>query len=290
MLDDKIVSLKNYFANDITRIISEEISKFMIGLKSETMESTKTHDPFKENTSTIISEINNKICTLESENKKLKDEILELKNVYKLPNIENNIYESKLNDTRNNKKIVIYGLNEYHSETEEYLHYRISTMIQEICGINITGYVEEITRIGRKGHRRPVVVEFLSKRLPKHLLQNHQLFQNTGISISEYLDKETFLKRKKLSQILTEARRNGHHAVIRNNKLLIDGKEVNKSQKENLYTSYNNETLLYNNSEYYSTNVNNRTIIHSSQSDNKQLPNYNSRPYNHVDHSFREQF
>ncbi|KAH9634633.1 hypothetical protein HF086_009285, partial [Spodoptera exigua] len=171
MLDDKIVSLKNYFANDITRIISEEISKFMIGLKSETME-----------------------------------------------------------------------------KTEEYLHYRISTMIQEICGINITGYVEEITRIGRKGHRRPVVpVEFLSKRLPKHLLQNHQLFQNTGISISEYLDKETFLKRKKLSQILTEARRNGHHAVIRNNKLLIDGKEVNKSQKENLYTSYNNETLLYNN-------------------------------------------
>ncbi|CAH1640487.1 unnamed protein product [Spodoptera littoralis] len=99
MLNDRITSLKNYFANDIKRIISEEISKFMLGLNSETMESTKTHDPLQENTSIIISEINSKICTLERENKKLKTELLELKNVCKLPNIENKIYETKLNDT-----------------------------------------------------------------------------------------------------------------------------------------------------------------------------------------------
>lgn len=86
-------------------------------------------------------------------------------------------------------------------------------------------YVDEISYIGRKGNRRPIKIELTSKRLRKYILENYQYFKNAGFGVSEYLSDKLLQERKELKAALQNARRNGHHAVIKNNKLLINGKE-----------------------------------------------------------------
>lgn len=66
--------------------------------------------------------------------------------------------------------------------------------------------------------------------MTKYILQNARYFRNTGIDVSEYLNKESTQDRKKMVDILREKRKQGKHAVIRNNKLYIEGKEYNCQQ------------------------------------------------------------
>ncbi|KAL4704978.1 hypothetical protein ACJJTC_005464 [Scirpophaga incertulas] len=103
----------------------------------------------------------------------------------------------------------------------------IKHALDDILNVDLTGYVEELTRIGRKNlPRRPIVIELTSKSMVKYLLQNSRFFRNTGLSISEYLDEAALQARKHLQLHLRAARNDGHHAIIRDNKLIIDGKIV----------------------------------------------------------------
>ncbi|KAJ2937189.1 hypothetical protein O0L34_g19063 [Tuta absoluta] len=158
----------------------------------------------------------------ETENQKLRKEIEEIK--AQKP--------QKLSEDHS-KKIMIYGLNEYYGETEEELHDRVIAAFREILNVNLIGYIESTTRIGRKGNRRPLAVEILSKCMTKYLIENKEFFKNTGLAIAEYLDDLSITKRKKLLEILKMERNNGNHAIIRDNVLYINGKKyVPKPENE----------------------------------------------------------
>lgn len=90
----------------------------------------------------------------------------------------------------NSRFLVIYGLNEYQNESEHDLYNRIIRAFYDIVNVNLTGYIEDLSRIGRKGYRRPLKVELLSKRMVKFLLTCKHMFKNTGLWISEYLDEK----------------------------------------------------------------------------------------------------
>lgn len=92
--------------------------------------------------------------------------------------------------------LVLYGLNEYQYENDQDLYERVINVFYDITNIDLTGYIEELQRIGRRGWRRPVVIELLSKRLAKTLLSGVNHFKNTGLWISEYLDEEGLNARK----------------------------------------------------------------------------------------------
>lgn len=136
----------------------------------------------------------------------------------------------------NTKKIVLYGLNEYYQEAEYDLHGRIINTFHEILDINITGYLEEVKRIGkfRPRQQRPVVIELISKRCTKYILQNAKQFRNTGLAVCEYLDEQSLQTRKKLREGLILARKSGHHAIIRNNSLIVNGNVVQTQDTTNL--------------------------------------------------------
>lgn len=110
-------------------------------------------------------------------------------------------------------------------ENENELYMRIANVFRGILNVNIEGYIESLHRLGKRGNRRPIVIELISKRMSQYILDNCRSFQGTGLAISRYLDTEGINKRRELIVLLQEARKQGKNAVIRNNTLLINGKE-----------------------------------------------------------------
>lgn len=99
------------------------------------------------------------------------------------------------------KIIVLYGLNEYKNETEFELYDRVLSVFHDIVQVNISGYIEDMNRIGQKGYRRPLKIELLSKRMTKYLLAHSYMFKKTGLWISEYLDNKGLQQRKEKRQL-----------------------------------------------------------------------------------------
>lgn len=122
------------------------------------------------------------------------------------------------------KKIVLYGLTENYNETVFDLCDRVSHVFQEIMNINIDPYIEDIKRTGRNGYKRPLAIEFISKRMTKYIFDNAREFKNTGLAVGPFMDKKALQQRYELRHKLRIARQNGDHAVIRDNKLYINGK------------------------------------------------------------------
>lgn len=111
---------------------------------------------------------------------------------------------------------------------------RVINIIFEIINVDLNGYIEKITRLGRNGYRRPLVIELLSKKMTKYIISQSRLFSRSGIAIAEFLDNDAIKKRNEneLRKILQEAWKEGKHAVFRNNRLIINGREYTEVEKE----------------------------------------------------------
>lgn len=90
--------------------------------------------------------------------------------------------------SENGKKFVLFGLEENKWETEHDLYDRVINIIYEITNVDLHRYIEEITRLGKQGHRRPLVIGLLTKQMTKYILQHSRLFSMSGIAIAEFLD------------------------------------------------------------------------------------------------------
>jgi hypothetical protein len=139
----------------------------------------------------------------------------------------NTTYTSQAENT---KRLVLYGLNEYERESEPILVDQILRIFYDIYNIDLTGQIEEIRRIGRRGSRRPIVIELLSKRMTRHIIENATYFKNTGLFVSQFLDRDSLRNRKLLRDKLREARQSGQNALLRNNKLFVNGNEIHVLQ------------------------------------------------------------
>jgi hypothetical protein len=158
---------------DLQNTIQLEITKAINKLKEDIYQETNKLSLQTVQNKSQIEDINIKIENLREENKKMKKHIDEL-NMKVCSNIQTE-YQYTPENVNNNKKIVIYGFIEYHRELNSDLHERILQMFHELFNINLNGYIEDIHRLGKynnKIHNRPIVIELLSKRLTKYILQN----------------------------------------------------------------------------------------------------------------------
>ncbi|CAB3246369.1 unnamed protein product [Arctia plantaginis] len=209
---------------ELRNTIQIEINKTITQLRAEmelkTNALSKQNDQRKED----IKELNEEIKKLKIENKKLKRDIEDLS--AKIQPSETNTPEL------NTKKIVIYGLAEIYKEPEYDLHTRLIELFYETMNVDLTGYIEEVYRIGRKSsNNRPMVIELLSKRMVKYILSNGRYLQGTRVAVSDFLDENARKKRQILREEIIKARRKGLHAVIRNNQLFIEGKLINLKEE-----------------------------------------------------------
>lgn len=251
LLDKKLTEQKSLIIADIESKIKcsidssirQEISNAIAEIKSEFTNRTDALSFQQTSLKKEIDALSAKISTLELDKNKLTGEIknLQINNTIVNTQGKNN---DKDNEKDNNKKIVLYGLEEFSWETETDLYNRIAEMFWHIMEVNLDGQIEDLVRLGKKGNRRPLIIELISKKTTKYILQNHRLFKNSGFSISPVLDREALRERQDLVKILFEERKNGNHAIIRNNTLYINGKKYYASNTNKHRQTKADETLL----------------------------------------------
>lgn len=227
LINGKLEKNNQQLIADIKSIIHSEIINTISNLKIDFNQKTDALSCQQTIINNDIADLNRKISNLETKNKKLQNEINTLLDKSQNFNTRNT---EQYQDHLNCKRIVLHGLQEFRRENEMETHDRVINIFGEIMNVNLFGYIEELTRIGRQGNKRPLIIELLSKKLTRHLLQNKQYFQNTGLYITEYLNKNEIKDRKELIKTLQKARKDGQHAVIRNNKLIINGKIIHPNQ------------------------------------------------------------
>lgn len=170
-----------------------------------------------------LTVVNNKIVQLEHNFSNLQAENEDLKR--NIENLKINPDPKIYSDTED-KVLVLHGLTENYWETESDLTNRITNILYESLNINVTGYIEEISFIGKNDHRRPIKIEFISKRICRHLLEYASFLENTGLSITRFLSASDLKKKRELRRALLNERQNGNYAIIRNNQLIVNGKAV----------------------------------------------------------------
>lgn len=198
LLDTKLEQIKTSILADIRNTIQSE---FNIAIKS------------------LRHEVEYKTNELKNEQNTIKEDI-------KAIDIKIKSIEDQLNTLTNMKKIVLFGLPEPNNETECDLYECVSRIFYDTLDININPFVEEISRIGKRGKSRPLVIEIMNKRMVKYIMRNNKCFKGTGLAVDTFMEGKELKDRNILRQNLQLARKNGHHAVIKNNKLYVDGKET----------------------------------------------------------------
>ena len=207
--------------NTIQIEINRAITELRLDFDSKTNKLTLQNEQRKQE----IQNINSKLETLQLESENLKREIRDL-----LPRAS----KVEIVPENHTHKLVLYGFTEYYQEPECELYNRLLSLFHDIVNVDLSGYIEDIYRVGRKGTKnRPLVIELLSKRVTRYIVSSSQCFQGTGLGISEFLNAQARKERAQIREQLFIARQNGHHAIIRNNQLYIDGKPFNNKYPNN---------------------------------------------------------
>lgn len=260
-----------YILQAIQNTIQKEIENVLKDLKTEFKQNI---EDIKINQITIeekISMLEKNIINLEKENSKLQTVIKEIKE-------ESNslkAYAHKITPENQqyyttpdySKTIVLYGLNEYNGENDTNLEITINNAFMDIAEINLTGYVEELNRIGRTGTRRPIRIELISKRMATYILNNARCFRHSGLYVSKYLNKEA----------LDERRKQRETYYNKYNRTFTSGhRQIQKTQIPNISNECNTTTTRRSCPEQNKTNSN-----HYTTTAGNNVPHASSR------HSFR---
>lgn len=230
LLDSKLEKNRKSILTELKMTIQDEITAAINRLKLELTEKTTELTTEQTKLKTDIQGINEKVRTIELECDKLKNDI-------KLISEQNFLGHKIETDIDCSKKFVIFGLNEYYRETEEDLNDRILHLFGDILNLNLLGYIEDVHRIGKRGPRRPIVVELISKRMTRYILQNARYFKNTGLVVTSYLTGEALKEKKALREKHSNSRRSDMRATLRESKLSVDGKEYAATTSSQSYES-----------------------------------------------------
>lgn len=211
ILDKKFECNKQSLLAELKTVILSELRNNISGLDKEIKENSRKISDVQKNTERRIEILTSEIDHLKTENRNLQRRLKEFESntsSFRDTSSDETTHSSPYK-CDHSKKIVIYGMVEYQRETEYELQDRILYAFQDILNVNLTGYLEDIQRLGRTGNRRPIMIEILSKNMTKYLLNNKYLFKNTGLMISEYLDRKSLQtkKKSKRSSIKGEASR-----------------------------------------------------------------------------------
>lgn len=229
LLDTKLECMKISIIQNVKNTIQAEFTNAINKLQNDLIQS-------KSILATEQSTLKEKICTLNN----------------KIDTIE-----QQLQILENGNKIVLYGLQEEYYETDNDLYDRVSRAFYEIMNIDINPYIEEIKRIGKRGEKRPLQIDLISKRMAKYITENGRAFKNTGLSVGKFLDRKELQHRNELRKKVNLARKNGQRAYIKNNKLYINGKE-SEDYNERTYIEKQIPTT-------HDLTLGNESILHDTQ-------------------------
>lgn len=222
-LQENNKSIVKELQNTIQMEVNKAVSKIKDDIKVELMELCTAENNQRK---IDLQKITKEIDKLKEEKQKLQKELVDIETKIKCP--------EKQFIPENKRKLVIYGFFEYHNEPEVHLHNRLADIFREILDIDIMSSIEDTYRVGRfqNNKNRPLVMELISKKMTKYIIENSSYFQGTRVYISEFLDETARKERRKMRETMFAARNKGLFAVIKDNQLFIEGKKINAEDYE----------------------------------------------------------
>lgn len=180
-----------------------------------------------------MRQMNGKLDSLILEIKQIKDENKKLKK--KIVEQEDKI--EKLERTVRSKNIVIKGVEEEERENQNRTREKVDLIMQKLgVSVEIEKNIDEMGRIGKyvTGRKRPILVKLLKESTKSEILKNAKQLKGSDIWIEEDFPKNIQEERRGLIPRLKEARNKGYRAVLRYNKLIVDG-EIYGGREEGQY-------------------------------------------------------
>lgn len=274
ILDQKLMNQKSSIIMEIKAVLQSQIKSAIDNVKQELTQTTNALSSEQTNMKEDINYLDEKISKLEEENTILKRTLHEMKETQ---NKSSQPTSTSYDNNDNNKKIVIYGLEEYYKEDERDLEHRIIKMFNEVMNINLIGYVEGIVRLGKHGRKRPVLLELISKRMTKYIFRNAKAFRATGIFVSEFLDGKTLQEKKNLQAKQNHINQYGRQSTsLRTNKT-AHADNLTELAQTRPSTSRVSESSTSHNRRSYTSEQNTTTTRYANQrndnSDDKKTPN-----------------
>lgn len=209
---------------------------------------------------TRIEESNNR---LEKKIDKLQEELTETKKENKeikekVRRAEQKIEEQErriqtLEREIRKKNIIIYGVKEEENETEQIRKEKIKEVLKKIeIPIDISKEIQQIYRMGKQevigGKSRPILVELTTEKKRADIFKDSKKLKGTDIWIAEDYSKMVQEIRKSLIPFLKDARNNGCKAIIRYDKLIVNGKMyspedlIQKTEEDETYSKKRGRT------------------------------------------------
>lgn len=189
LLSERMVDVEyeNLNPNDVT---IADVFKLLIGIKRDLNQFHKNSE-----------ELENKVVSLEAENKNLKNRLVNLERKIKKNNI------------------LIYGLTTENTSVIETVINLINTKLNvKLCKNEINNCYQN-----KKLNSEPIFLELTSYIKKAEIFGNAYKLKNSGIGFTDDLCFEDRQERKQLVQHLKRAKNNDLKAHIKNNKLIING-------------------------------------------------------------------
>ena len=143
-------------------------------------------------------------------------------------NLKEKIYgQGWIEKNYRNHNILVCGLNECTNESRWDLCYALQELFAKELQMNISDMmIDDCFRLGKTKNRRPVLIKFTSKITRDCELERSKLLKGTGIYLAKDYDKAIREIRRQLIPFRKEARDKGIHAVLRYEKLIVEGREL----------------------------------------------------------------
>lgn len=123
------------------------------------------------------------------------------------------------------RNLVFKGIDEDEKEEPKVTKEKVIKTVERL-GIKIEpeADIDETRRLGRPiiGKTRPILLKLTTGDKKIEILKNSKALKGTNIWIDEDYTKETQQERQQLITPLKEARRKGHRAYLRHNKLVVN--------------------------------------------------------------------
>ncbi|KAI5753354.1 hypothetical protein M8J77_026134 [Diaphorina citri] len=185
---------------------------------------------------------NNQLIKSEAEkintnmNKKLQPlvkEVAEMKQ--KVQNLEKNIEinMSRINKIEKKRNLIIFGLEQEEEEDPTMLEEKLLQLFKEKLNIKVETFeIDFIKRFGKAKDKKPIVVGLTTWKRKISILTQTPKLKGTNIVIKEDFPKDVIEIRKKLYPQMKTYREQNRKAILKYDKLYVDGKPIVAEEKQ----------------------------------------------------------
>ncbi|KAL1446372.1 hypothetical protein WDU94_006604 [Cyamophila willieti] len=177
----------------------------------------------KDQSGKLGKEVHREITRInENIDSKLTPLVLEVKRLREnLKKCEDKIYDMEKDKRKRN--ILIHGINIHRqTRTETQLKHFFRENLQMILKTEDIDFIKELGR-DKKG---PILLGLTSWRKKTEIMKNARKLKGSNMFISEDLSPEVLLTRKTLVPEMMNYRMQGHHAIIKYDKLYVNGEDI----------------------------------------------------------------